>query len=106
MNKNTKLLPLAQDWERVAAKDLADLMHLLTHGLFINPEDFAERLRQSADQLSEEFIQPDTNTDEDDEEPQQIQAEPAKPLATPATPAIAERSTNTYDDWSAVVGEF
>lgn len=46
-------LPLSQPWERVAAKDLQDIGHHLTHGLFMNPADFADRLRQTADGIEE-----------------------------------------------------
>lgn len=44
-------VPLGQLWERAAIKDISDILHYLTHGLFFNPADFAERLRQSADAI-------------------------------------------------------
>lgn len=49
-------LPLGQPWERVAAKELADIGHYLTHGLFLHAADFAERLRQSADAIEDTIL--------------------------------------------------
>jgi hypothetical protein len=43
--------PLRQPWEAVAARELSDVLHYLTHGLIFGPEDFAERLRLTADQI-------------------------------------------------------
>lgn len=57
-------LPLGQSWERVAIKDLSDVLHYLTHGLFINPADYAERLRQSADAIEVPII----SLEDDDEQ--------------------------------------
>jgi hypothetical protein len=46
-------LPLSQPWERLAMKDLCDIAHYLSHGLFMNPYDYSSRLRVNADAMHE-----------------------------------------------------
>jgi hypothetical protein len=50
-------LPLSQAWERAAIKDLSDIFHYLTHGLFFDPTDYADRLRQAADAIEVPIVE-------------------------------------------------
>jgi hypothetical protein len=50
-------VPLCQVWERRAMKEVCDIAHYLTHGLFMNQTDFANRLRQSADHFEPELTE-------------------------------------------------
>jgi hypothetical protein len=50
-------VPLCQEWERKAMKEVCDIAHYLTHGLFVNQADFADRLRQSADHFEPDLTE-------------------------------------------------
>lgn len=52
-------IPLGQPWERAAIKDLSDVLHYLTHGLFFNPTDYADRLRQAAEAIEFRLSEPE-----------------------------------------------
>lgn len=43
--------PLTTEWERAAIKELCDVVHLLTHGMFDSPEDLRDRLHQAGDNI-------------------------------------------------------
>jgi hypothetical protein len=45
--------PLALPWERAAAKELADCLHFLTHGLYQNYDDCCDRLETAIDRIRE-----------------------------------------------------
>lgn len=51
-------LPLSQPWEKVAMKDLCDIAHYLAHGLFVNAQDYSDRLRNSADEMDSQQSDP------------------------------------------------
>jgi hypothetical protein len=44
-------LPYFHSWERAAAKELADINHLLAHGLFEDYNDLCDRLLTAADNI-------------------------------------------------------
>jgi hypothetical protein len=45
--------PLSLPWERAAAKELADCLHFLTHGMFQDYDDCCDRLASAAERIRE-----------------------------------------------------
>ncbi|MBW4523485.1 MAG: hypothetical protein KME16_28090 [Scytolyngbya sp. HA4215-MV1] len=45
--------PLSLPWERTAAKELADCLHFLTHGMFQDYDDCCDRLASAAERIRE-----------------------------------------------------
>lgn len=45
--------PLALPWERAAAKELADCLHFLTHGMFQDYDDCCDRIEAAAERIRE-----------------------------------------------------
>ena len=43
--------PLSTEWERAAMKEICDVAHLLTHGMFESPEELRDRLYSAADAI-------------------------------------------------------
>lgn len=50
---NRTKVPLAQPWERAAAKEITDIQYYLMHGMFQGHEDLIERLHSAADRIGE-----------------------------------------------------
>ncbi len=59
-------IPLGQPWERVALRECIDVLNYLSQGLFINPTDFADRLRTAAETVQEMDYRPDETTPPDE----------------------------------------
>ena len=45
--------PLTLPWERAAAKELADCLHFLTHGMFQDYDDCCDRIETAAECIRE-----------------------------------------------------
>ncbi len=53
---HTGNIPLRQPWEAIATRELSFILNYLVQGLFFSPEDFAERLRQAADMITDPMM--------------------------------------------------
>jgi len=49
------VLPLFHDWERAAARDLAEIQFLLSSGVFETTDDLCDRLTSMAIALREQY---------------------------------------------------